>query len=289
MAGGYEIGVYYFPNYHRDSRNEQVHGQGWTEWELVKDAQPRFPGHPQPKVPLWGYADEADPKVFARKIDAAADHGITNFIFDWYWYDDGPFLARGLEEGYLQAENNHRLKFSLMWANHDWIDIHPAAGPGPYKLLYLGSVQKETFEVITDYVVEKYFKRPSYYTIDGCPYFSVYELFRLVQSFGGINETLAALERFREKTRAAGFPDLHLNAVIWGLQILPGEKNITNPNELLSALNFNSITSYVWLHHHALSVFPATDYAPVAAEAEKFWYRAQQDFILPYFPNVTMG
>ena len=46
-----------------DWRNEAVHGAGWTEWELVKKAQPRFPGHRQPKVPLWGYEDEADPAV----------------------------------------------------------------------------------------------------------------------------------------------------------------------------------------------------------------------------------
>jgi hypothetical protein len=25
----------------------------------------------------------------ARKIDAAADHGIGVFLFDWYMYDDG--------------------------------------------------------------------------------------------------------------------------------------------------------------------------------------------------------
>lgn len=44
----YQVGVYYFPNYHVDSRNEAAHGKGWTEWELVKLARPRFPGHRQP-------------------------------------------------------------------------------------------------------------------------------------------------------------------------------------------------------------------------------------------------
>ena len=63
----------------------------------------------------------------ARKIDAAADHGIDAFIFDWYWYDDGPFLERGAgARASCGAANNDRLKFALMWANHDWLDIHPA-------------------------------------------------------------------------------------------------------------------------------------------------------------------
>ena len=37
-----DVGCYYFPNYHRnDERNAQVHGPGWSEGELVKQALPR--------------------------------------------------------------------------------------------------------------------------------------------------------------------------------------------------------------------------------------------------------
>ena len=33
----FDVGCYYFPNYHcNDGRNAQVHGPGWSEWELVK-------------------------------------------------------------------------------------------------------------------------------------------------------------------------------------------------------------------------------------------------------------
>jgi len=92
----YEVAAYYFGNYHVDPRNEIAHGPGWTEWNLVRTARPRFSGHNQPKVPLWGYQDESDPKVFEQKIRAAADHAISAFIFDWYWYNDGPFLERAL-------------------------------------------------------------------------------------------------------------------------------------------------------------------------------------------------
>ncbi|MEN8158096.1 MAG: glycoside hydrolase family 99-like domain-containing protein, partial [Bacteroidota bacterium] len=84
--------AYYFANYHEDRRNAAYHGDGWTEWELVKDAKPRFPNHHQPNVPAWGYTDEADPVQMAQKIDAAVDHGVDVFLFDWYMYEDGPFL-----------------------------------------------------------------------------------------------------------------------------------------------------------------------------------------------------
>jgi hypothetical protein len=289
MTQKYEIGAYYFPNYHIDARNQIAHGKGWTEWELVKEATPRFAGHDQPKVPLWGYTDEADPNVFAKKIDAAADHGLTNFIFDWYWYNDGPFLQRGLDEGYLGAANNHRLKFCLMWANHDWFNMHPRMPGIEPKLQYPGCVTLKTFETIMDFVIEKYFLHPSYWKIDGCPYFSIYELFKLVESLGGIGETRKALDLFRQKTKAAGFRDLHLNAVIWGIQILPGEKAIKNPNEMLAALNFDSITSYVWVHHVPMPKFPENDYRDIMAGAVEYWRKARNDFKLPYYPNVSMG
>ena len=78
---GYEIAAYYFPNYHpNDKRNNARFGKGWSEWQLVKKAKPRFPGHNQPKIPLWGYGDESNPAVMAKKIDTAAKYGIDAFI-----------------------------------------------------------------------------------------------------------------------------------------------------------------------------------------------------------------
>ena len=288
MPSPYDVSVFYFPNYHEDPRNEAAHGASWTEWELVKRAEPRFSGHAQPKVPLWGYEDEADPRVMARKIDAAADHGIKQFVFDWYWYDDGPFLSRCLDEGFLGAANVDRLGFSLMWANHTWTDIHPAKrGHAPVQ--FSGPVTAETFDRICDTVIERYFQHPFYYRIDGCPFFSLYELMTLIRGLGGTEAARLALARFRDKVRAAGFPDLHLNAVVWGVQILPGEEAITNPAQLLAHLGFDSVTSYVWIHHVPLTQFPETPYEHVMDEAEKHWHSARAEFPLPYFPNVTMG
>jgi hypothetical protein len=288
-AEGYQVGAYYFPGYHPDPLSDAAHGPGWTEWELVKRAEPRFSGHQQPKKPLWGYEDESDPRAFSKKIDAAADHGLNHFLFDWYWYHDGPFLNRGLDVGYMQAPNNRRLKFALMWANHDWVEIQPAKLNVKPGLLHPGAVDRKVFDHLTDHVIEKYFKHPSHWKIDGAPYFSVYELYRLVQGLGGVEPAKAALSRFREKTKAAGFPDLHLNAVTWGVQILPGEQRVQNTRELLATLGFNSTTSYVWIHHVRLPEFPVTAYADVAAKAAEHWRKPATEFGLPYHPNVTMG
>ena len=128
--------AYYFPNWHVDPRNEMWHGPGWTEWEVLKYSRPRFEGHKQPKKPLWGYLDESDPEVMAKKIDTAVDHGVDGFIFDWYWFADGGYRLNCIDKGFLGAKNCEKAKFAVMWCNHDPIYVHPAGKTtGNMKLL----------------------------------------------------------------------------------------------------------------------------------------------------------
>ncbi|MDR4947280.1 glycosyltransferase WbsX family protein [Neobacillus cucumis] len=291
MAGKreYEIAVYYFPNYHSDERNKMTHGDGWTEWELVKHARPRFPGHHQPKIPLWGYEDESDPEVMAKKIQTASSHGISSFIFDWYWYEDGPFLQRALEEGFLKAENKDQLKFALMWANHDWVDIHPAPRNKPYNELYNGAVSESALINATNHMIENYFHHPSYWRVENGLYFSIYELMNLIKGLGGLTNTKRVLEDFRVRVRNAGLGELHLNAVVWGAEILPNEQKVENVNQLLDQLGFDSITSYVWIHHNELDKFPTTSYASFRECSTENYLEFTNKYELPYFPNVTMG
>lgn len=293
MTRPYQIAVYYFPNYHPDPRNAQVHGEGWTEWEVVKRAVPRFPNHYQPRVPTWGYEDEFDPQVMAKKINAAADHGIDAFIFDWYWYNDGPYIERGLEKGFMKAPNADRLKFAIMWANHDWKDIHPAkleeCRDGRYRTLYPGNVTPQTFETIVQHTIEVYFKHPSYWKIDGAPYYSIYDQSKFVESFGSLNAAREALAYFRAKTKEAGFPDLHLNQVLWNSGVLPGEAELRGSNELLKHLGYDSFTSYVWVHHVPLKPFPCMDYREAFRQYMAYWEQAESEIDLPYYPNASVG
>ncbi len=289
MDHPYEIAAYYFPQYHPDPRNDAWHGPGWTEWELVRRAEPRFPGHRQPRVPLWGYGDEADPAVAAMKIAAAADHGLTTFIYDWYWYGEGPLLHRALEQGFMRAHNNGRLRFALMWANHDWMNLFPVKRSTPTTVLEPGATPPRAFEAATDYIIRTYFAHPSYWTIEGRPYFSIYDLKTLVEGLGGIARTAAALAGFRARVKAAGLPDVHLNAVVWGIHALSGEAATTDPAATLATLGVDSLTSYVWVHHTPLDTFPTTPYADYARRAMEDWERSTRRYALPYYPNVTMG
>jgi hypothetical protein len=286
IAGDYEVAVYYFPNYHPDAKNQRRYGKGWTEWELVKTAHPRFPSHRQPKVPAWGYTDESRPEVMERKIAAAASHGITCFLYDWYWHESGPFLDRGLEKGFLKASNRNRIRFALMWANHDWVELFRARADGTRPLHYPGAVTRAAFRKLTDHAIRNYFTQPNYWRIDGKPYFSIYELMTFVKGMGGMAPAREALQEFRERVRQAGLPGLHLNAIDWGVN----PKGLAKDrDEMIAALGIDSVTSYCWIHNVPLRSFPATSYSAWREESTGKWDEIKARFGVPYFPNVSMG
>lgn len=207
-----EVYAWYFPNWHPDPRNDAWHGKNWTEWEVVKCARPRFEGHVQPKVPLWGYEDESDPKVMEKKIDAALEHGIDGFLWDMYWFEDGSYRLRALEEGFFGAANQEKFKIGIMWCNHDPIFAHPASLMHPNLPLMKGEVTVECFREMTDYFIKNYFWRPNYTRVDGKIFFGIWLLVKLADSFGGVKATRMILDEFRQRVRNAGLGELYIAA-----------------------------------------------------------------------------
>ncbi len=228
--------------------------------------------------------DESDPAVFGKKIHATAESGIGHFIFDWYCYEDAPFLNRALESGYLGAVNRDRLKFCLMWANHDWYNLMPARlRELQPPLIYNGTYDAAAFDKVSDYIISHYFTQSSYFTVDGAPYFSIYELKNLIERMGGPVIAQKAIGQFRKNVRAVGFPDLHLNVVARGLD------GLSDLPELLPAFGVRSVTSYSWAHYCKMSHFPASDYADMLEQAEDYWRIAPSLFGVPYHTDVSMG
>jgi hypothetical protein len=286
----YEVGVYYFPNYHADPRTSNWHGKGWTEWELMKVARPRFPGHQQPKVPAWGYEDESDPAVMARKSAVAAAHGLNHWIFDWYHYEGAPFLNGCLDRGFLGAGAAHTpMKFALMWANHDWVNIHPARASGKHPVMLNGRVSPEGFVSLVRHVIGDYFTQPHYWCIQGAPYFSIYDLGNFMAGLGGLAETCRALDVFRQEAARMGFPRIHLNLINWKNRLLEKDAELPVTPALVNQLGFDSVGSYAWVHHFRDYTFPETDYLRVLDRNAEHWAKETGEQSIPYFPNVSMG
>lgn len=274
----YDIAAFVWPSYHPDNRAKIFWPDGIGEWQTVINNEAKFKGHEQPRYPLWGYINEADPYVAEMEINAAADHGVNVFIFDWYWYDGMPFLEGHLNDGYLKARNNDRVKFYLMWANHDvdmlW-DKRNAGKPND-ALIWKGSVDRQEFEIICHRVIDKYFSHPSYYKIDGKPCFMIYDLNNLIQGLGGIKETKEALEWFRKETIKAGFKGLDLQLAYWGKGI---------GKEIVEELDFDGITHYQFVHFTNVD----RDYLDILKDVAKKWEEIDQDFRIPYYPHVSVG
>jgi len=106
-------------------------------------------------------------------------------IYDWYRYEDGPYLQDGLDRGFLGATNRERKKFALMLANHDWMHIHPANFLNKSEILAHGSVPADALNRIVDHVSKHYFPQPNYLLLDGKLDFSIYEIGRFIGGTGG--------------------------------------------------------------------------------------------------------
>lgn len=279
ISDEYKVAAYVWPSTHHDERfGDMLWPEGIGEWEVIKKGNPRFEGHYQPKVPLWGYDMDDDPEVMEKWIDAATDHGVDIFIFDWYWFDEGPYLESSLNNGFLKAKNNSKIQFYIMWANHDvkrnYWNVHKFKDDDSQ--LWDGAVDMENFRIIVDRVIRQYFLKPNYFKIEGKPVFSIFSYWNLVEGFGSLEETREAIDYFREETRKAGFPDLHLQLIGNGA---PGQDMVNN----IEVLGINSITKYNWGGPHP------EDYIKWGTEAMQRREQWDKALDIPYFPNVSIG
>ena len=288
----YDIAAYVWPSYHPDNRAKIFWPDGMGEWQTVLSNKPKYEGHKQPRYPLWGYINEADPYVAEMEINAAADHGVNVFIFDWYWYDGMSFLEGHLNEGYLKARNNDRVKFYLMWANHDvnhiWDKRNAGQKPKNDRNIWRGSVDREEFEVICHRVIKKYFGHPSYYKVGGKPSFMIYELDVLIEGLGGVNQTQDALKWFRKEAKKAGFHGLDLQVTLRkdSKKVKDSEGNVIGTyNDIARQLGFDGLTHYQFAHFANIN----RDYMDVLPDAVFEWNKASSDKDIPYYPNVSIG
>jgi len=275
----YYVAAYIWPSCHDDPKGrENLWPEGIGEWEVIKKGNPRYDGHYQPKQPLWGYEMDNDPKVVEKWIDAATDHGVNVFIYDWYWYDEGPYLESALNDGFLKAANNEKMYFYLMWANHDvpknYWNYHLHGDDE--SILWDAAVDWKNFEIIVERVIRQYFHKPNYFKIDGQPVFSIFSIDKLLQSFGGsVEETRKALDYFREEARKAGFPGVHFQST---------------DAYRAESLGFNSVTPYnltgglCWNRE-----CETNDYIVFGNMSVKEWEHNSEALNIPYFPNVGIG
>ncbi len=284
-----DVAAYFWPSCQNEARSkDKLWGEGIGEWEVIKKGKPRFEGHYQPRQPLWGYLMDDDPKAMEKQIDAATDHGVNVFIFDWYWYDGQPFLEEALNKGFLKARNKDKMKFYLMWANHDV----PGSMWNPYRyktdeILFEGNVSPSDYKTLVNRIINKYFKEPNYYKIGNKPVFSIYSLEELVQSFDGLEGTRKALEYLRSETLKAGFDGLHIQLVgNYGPNNSPSlGEDYLNVEEISKLLGASSVTMY----NMAGNDYRRGDYLPYLEKASEVQDKWDKELTVPFVPVVSVG
>ena len=207
----YHVCAFIWPSCHDDSLGRVNWEEGIGEWEVIKKGNPRFDGHYQPKVPLWGYEMDNDPEVVEKWIQTAIAYGVNTFVYDWYWFDHYPYLESALNDGFLKAPSNEKMNFFIMWANHDvkhnywnyhkWKDDE--------SILWTGVIDPKDWSIIVDRVISQYFHRPNYVKIDGCPVFAIFDVPNFIKSFSDQETAKVAMDYLRDKTKEAGFQGLH--------------------------------------------------------------------------------
>ncbi len=295
MKGKIPVLAWYFPNWHPDPRNDELHGKGWTEWEVVKCARARFEGHEQPNVPLWGYEDESDPAVMEKKIDAALAHGIDGFLWDIYWFEDGPYRFGALDRGFFGAKNNAKCKIALMWCNHDHGYSHPASrlsakdalrAENPTLRTMVGNLSPQAIYNGTEYYIQQYFWRENYLRIDGKIYFVFWDLNMLLTSLGGVQGVRLVMDDFRRRVREAGLGELYLATEHTHIKGY-GEGDRAKFNDTLRACGFDGCVRYGWPLRG--DMFPAEPYELFVEEGLKTFQRDTSLCDLPMNITVSSG
>ncbi|MHC4596637.1 MAG: glycoside hydrolase family 99-like domain-containing protein, partial [Planctomycetota bacterium] len=194
-----------------------------------------------------------------------------------------------LNDGFLKARNVDKMKFYLMWANHDAKTAWDIRRSHKLEVIWPGSVDLPTFKTVVARVINKYFSHRCYYKIDGKPVFSIYDMNNLIKGLGGVKQTVAALDYFRSEVERAGFPGLHLQMIYWGKvpkiddSGFASEKGTTA--NTIKTFKIDSLTNYQFAH----LARPVGDYIPWADKAISNWPKWSKEFDAPYFPHISIG
>ena len=294
MSKKYDIAAYVWPSYTGDEPRSRIFWpEGYGEWQTVKNAVKKTPDHDWPRKPLWGYVNEADPYVMEMEIEAAVDHGVNVFIYDWYWYDNRPFLEQCLNNGFLKAKNNNKMKFFLMWANHDANTLWDkrVAGTDGESVIWQGKIGREQFEHIAARITEMYFTKENYYRIDNKPVFMIYECENFVNGLGGIEQAREALDWWLEYAKKQGFDGVHFQLTCRGHHSLnisgvDGVEKRLSSREFVSQIGFDSTTHYQMVHFTSVQ---NRDFLDVAEDVKREWAKMEDYYGVPYYPHVSIG
>ncbi|MDR4506764.1 MAG: glycoside hydrolase family 99-like domain-containing protein [Candidatus Brocadiaceae bacterium] len=279
MVGSFvKIGAYVYPGWHACPERDLHFPPGWSEWDLVLNASPRFQGHNQPRLPQDGPYDDSLPVTAQKQVRLATEFGVDLFVYGFFWSRGKRVFGKALEKGFLGKGGGGDFPFALMWANRMPRGVLPVRYEqgteiDPGRLVY---TDPEDFMDLIRYLEERYFFRRNYFRIHDKPLFSIFDSSFFLRQMG-IKKASHVIHQARSYLREKGYPGLHLMAI--------------NPAPALIAefiyAGFDSVSHYVWLPDWKGSFLQ--DYSVITGRRSREWEGFAGKSELPYFPSVSPG
>lgn len=163
----------YLPGFHKDKINDEAWGDGFTEWDNVKNGKPLYKNHNQPIIPLDNdYYDLSKKESIEKQIDLANKYGIDGFVFYHYWFGNG-ITALTTPAELLLNKIDKQIEFCFCWANHSWIKNWTNGNEQPIVKQEYGDRQEWIKHI--EYLIP-YFKDNRYIKINDRPVLYIYNM-----------------------------------------------------------------------------------------------------------------
>lgn len=285
--------AYYFPGFHYDPVLYPGLEPGWSEWDLVRNAHPFFPGHAQPRRPAWGFEDESDRDVMARKLHVAGEHGIDAMLVITYEYGAAS-PGRKVLEAALDAASPGAARPAMMWANHRRYWAYPEPEDTEGRVYLQVDYGRERLAAMVDRWCATVWTHPGHYRLpDGSVFFSLYSPQALIDGTGWA-EALAWFCRYiRDSVRRSGLPGVHLHACSTTYLRDLDELDLFDSCSDYLALGYTENPPgkepHVDLPSHRGSVVVPTPQEERLAAAARAMQRMAGLARVPYMPSVTVG
>jgi len=238
--------AFYLPQFYPTPENDAWHGSGFTEWTLVAQSRPLFPGHYQPHLPgELGFYDQRVPETRELQARLARSHGISGFCYYHYWFGGHRMLDRTFDE--VLRSGKPEFPFCLCWANESWF----RRWQGSFDEVVIEQVFDEQDDLAHIRWLIEAFQDPRYIRVKGHPLLTVYRPHDLP-------DPKRTVEIWREECARAGVPE-------------PWLVGFETSGRVSDPAQFGFDASAEFFPHGLMELLPPTE-SPPASEPGRYVY-----------------